>query len=130
MTARTKLRMPSERELTTRAFKRDLKYLAFLFPAAIVLYWIAKHLGLLGQILGWVGVVIFAVLTLDNFISFLAGALVTGNTVFSKEEALTHTDFFWRTIAVLLFAGNALLYTAFTLSLCDALLGWKIIAPD
>ena len=70
---------------------------------------------------------LFAVFALQNLVNFLLGIFVIGTSVFVKE-ARTQADLSWRFFAVLLSAGNAVIYIAFALGLCDAILHWNIIA--
>lgn len=88
--ASEEVRKLSDRELTRLAFLRDRKDLLFFFPQAVIRYLAAWHLGIFGQVLGWLGIVLFGVFALQNFV------LIT--SPFADESE--NSSLFWKAAAV------------------------------
>jgi len=99
----------SDRELTILAFKRDRKNAIFFFPQAIGLYFLAKHFGVFDQVLGWVGIVLLGLFTLQNTINLFVGifVLITNHKIKNISEK---SNFKWKSFAVLLSLTNIVIY--------------------
>jgi hypothetical protein len=115
----------SDRELTTLAFLRDRKNLLFFFPQAVILYFAAWHLGIFGQVLGWLGIVLFGVFALQNAFNLVVGVfvLVTSPFVADKSEK---NSLLWKAVAVLLSLVNTGIYSFAALIVCAGIYRWDI----
>ena len=115
----------SDRELTILAFKRDRKNAIYFFPQAIVLYFLAKHLGIFGQVLGWIGVTLLGLFALQNIINFFVGVfvLITSHKVKDIPEK---SSIGWKSLAVLLSLANVAIYSLAVAIICAGIYQWNI----
>jgi hypothetical protein len=99
----------SDRELTTLAFLRDRKNFFFFFPQAVVLYFAARHLGIFGLVVGWIGIVLFSLFVVQNAFQLLLGTFVVATSLFVKDKSKI-SSFRWKALAVLLSMANTVVY--------------------
>ena len=114
----------SDRELTILAFKRDRKNAIFFFPQAIVLYFLAKHLGIFGQVLGWIGVVLLGLFALQNIINFFTGVFVL-ITNYKVKDIPEKSTLGWKSLAVLLSFAIVAIYSLAVAIICTGIYQWK-----
>jgi len=114
----------SDRELTILAFKRDRKNAIFFFPQAIGLYFLATHFGVFGQVLGWVGIVLLGLFTLQNTINLFVGifVLITNHKIKNIPEK---NNFKWKSLAVLLSLTNIVIYSVAVAIICAGIYRWN-----
>jgi hypothetical protein len=105
----TEVRELSDRELTILAYQRDRKNLLFFFPQAVILYFAARHLGVFGQVLGWIGIVLFGLFALQNIFNFLVGVFVLLTSQLVKDVS-ERSSLGWKCLTVLLSFANAAIY--------------------
>jgi hypothetical protein len=119
------VRKVSDRELTTLAFLRDRKNFLFFFPQALILYFAARHLGVFGQVLGWVGIVLFSLFALQNAFNPIVGvvALVTSSFVADESEM---NSLLWKAVAVLLSLVDTAIYSFAASVICAGIYRWDI----
>jgi glycopeptide antibiotics resistance protein len=104
----------TDRDLIRLAFQRDRKNILFFMPLAIVFYVVARYFGTIGQIIGWLGVLIFGAFTLYNIVVFLTGIFVLATSWNVRNEPTGKASIRWRALGVLLSAANLVLYAAFS----------------
>ena len=75
----------TDQEVVVLAFKRDWKNFIFFLPVAIFLYYSSSNFGLFGQIIGWVGVIVFGLFAVYGIFSFLVGIFVLITSPFSMD---------------------------------------------
>jgi hypothetical protein len=113
----------SDRELTILAFQRDCKNILFFIPQAVILYFIARYFGWFGQIVGWIGIILFGIFALQNAINFLVGifALATNHLTKGTSEK---SSFGWKAIAVFMSLAETMIYFLAGLIICAGIYKW------
>ena len=114
----------SDRELTILAYRRDRKNVLFFFPQAIILYFAIDYLGVFGQALGWIAVVLFGCFALNSIFVFIVGIFVLITNQFVKDVPERST-FIWKLFAVLLSFANAAIYSLAVAIVCAGIYQWN-----
>ena len=119
------VRKLSDRELTTLAFLRDRKNLLFFFPQAVILYFVAWHLDIFVQVLGWTGIVLFSVFALQNAFNLVVGIFVLITSALVADES-EKNSLLWKAVAVLLSLVNTAIYSSAALIVCAGVYRWYV----
>jgi hypothetical protein len=115
----------SYRDLTILAFKRDCKNAIYFFPQAIILYLLAKYLGVIGQVIGWIGIVLLGLFTIQNIFNFFVGVFVL-ITTFKVNDIPEKSSIGWKSLAVLLSFANVTIYSLAVAIICAGIYQWNI----
>jgi len=102
----------SEKDLTKLAFQRALKNGVFFFSGALVAVYIAGSLGMFGRAVGWIAILIYALLTLEPLVAFVTTMFILLVTPFTAKLGVNPSG--WRLVQLLITGANAGLYAALT----------------
>ena len=104
----------SEGELTKLAFLKDYKNFVFFIPAGYVVYLVGGSFGIVGKIIGWIGVVMFALFALQGLFNTAIVFISLLGTPFADKSAPVMNSI-WKSLQLVISFGNFAIYGALAL---------------